>query len=170
MELEESLYSVPAGEYGPDYRSHLLEQYKVYVEMADRVSARRQSANAFFLSMNTALLAFVGVVARLAPSESLLPWLVAVCFAGVIVCYCWYRLVRSYKDLNSGKFKVIHAIEARLPLAPYDAEWVTIGKGENPKLYLPFTHVEAVIPWVYLVLYVGLAGFTLVRSLWTGDF
>ena len=36
-----------------------LELYKLAVEMADRVSARRAAANAFFLTVNTALLAFV---------------------------------------------------------------------------------------------------------------
>jgi hypothetical protein len=36
-----------------------LELYKLAVEMADRVSARRATANAFFLTVNTALLAFV---------------------------------------------------------------------------------------------------------------
>lgn len=36
-----------------------VELYKLAVEMADRVSARRATANAFFLTVNTALLAFV---------------------------------------------------------------------------------------------------------------
>jgi hypothetical protein len=39
----------------------------------------------------------------------------------------WYRLVRSYKDLNSAKFKVIHEIEKSLPISPYDAEWEAVG-------------------------------------------
>ena len=30
------------------YRTAILEQYKIYVEMADRVSARRALANTFF--------------------------------------------------------------------------------------------------------------------------
>jgi len=30
------------------YKEHLLEQYKIYVEMADRISARRNLANVFF--------------------------------------------------------------------------------------------------------------------------
>ena len=33
----------------------LLEQYKLYVEMADRISQRRQSANNYFLSVNILL-------------------------------------------------------------------------------------------------------------------
>ena len=32
-------------EYGTNYQAHLLEEYKLYVEMADRVSQRRAVAN-----------------------------------------------------------------------------------------------------------------------------
>jgi hypothetical protein len=49
-------------EYGDNFKPHLLEQYKLYVEMADRISGRRQSANSFFLSVNTAIIAAVGYV------------------------------------------------------------------------------------------------------------
>ncbi len=37
-----------------------LDQYKLYVEMADRISQRRATANTYFLSVNSAILAFVG--------------------------------------------------------------------------------------------------------------
>jgi hypothetical protein len=40
-------------------RDHRIEQYKLYLEMADRISSRRQSANSFFLTLNTALVALV---------------------------------------------------------------------------------------------------------------
>ncbi len=43
-----------------DYQAHLLEQYKVYVGMADKISDRRQTANSYFLAVNSGLLAFVG--------------------------------------------------------------------------------------------------------------
>jgi hypothetical protein len=42
------------------WHSHLLDQYKLYVEMADRISQRRTSANTYFLSVNSAILAFAG--------------------------------------------------------------------------------------------------------------
>ena len=51
--------SNPEEEYGENYKAHLLEQYKLYVEMADRISARRQTANSFFLSINTAIIALI---------------------------------------------------------------------------------------------------------------
>ena len=39
------------------YDGALLEQYKLYVEMADRVSARRGLTNSFFLTLNTSVVA-----------------------------------------------------------------------------------------------------------------
>jgi hypothetical protein len=78
-------------------------------------------------------------------------WLVSI--AGIILCYTCYRLIKSYKYLNSGKFKVIHIIEKQLPLAPFDAEWEALEKGKNPKLYKPFTKVEVVVSWVFLILH-----------------
>ncbi len=73
--------------------------------------------------------------------------------ASCLLCYLWYRIIRSYRDLNSAKFKVIHAIEEYLPLRPYDAEWESVERGKNPKLYLPFTHVEGIVPWLFMGFY-----------------
>ena len=58
------LFTLEASQYGKDYQSHLLEQYKLYVRMANKVSARRQAANSFFLTVNTAVIAFLGLVAK----------------------------------------------------------------------------------------------------------
>lgn len=130
---------------------HTLEQYKLYLEMADRISTRRQSANSFFLTANTALITLISYLSFAVEQPSCYQ-LVAV--SGIVLSYVWYRLIRSYKDLNSAKFKVIHAIEAKLPIAPYDAEWEAVGRGKTPELYLPFTHVEIYVPWVFLLLHV----------------
>src|SRR5258708_1558294 len=53
----------------------ILELYKTAVEMADRTSARRAGANSFFLTLNTALAAVVGIVssARKPPPNGNLP-------------------------------------------------------------------------------------------------
>lgn len=153
MSLEENLKGCSKDEYGDNYRPHLLEIYKLYVEMADRISARRQSVNSFFLAINTAIVALIGYVqlGNTAQAGSSFYWLVAL--AGIVLCFLWYRILRSYRDLNSGKFKVIHEIEKYLPLHPYDAEWTAVGRGEDPKLYLPFTHVEIIVPWVFFAIH-----------------
>jgi hypothetical protein len=153
MSIDDSLLKVTRAEYGPEYSSHLLEQYKLFVEMADRISARRQLANNFFVSINTAILVFLGITGKLGLGAFRPFWIVIVSLAGVVLCYSWYRLIRSYKDLNTGKLAVIHRMEANLPVAPYDAEWVAVGQGKDPKKYLPFTHIEVRIPWIFIALY-----------------
>lgn len=135
------------------YQAHLLEQYKLYVEMADRVSARRQTANSYFLSINTALLGFIGYATGKDAGDQL--WLLGL--VGVVLSYLWYRVIVSYRDLNSGKFKVVHEIEKRLPISPYDAEWEAMGRGKDPSLYRPLTHVEKAVPLVFLALHAFVA-------------
>lgn len=133
------------------YQAHLLEQYKLYQSSAENISTRRQTANSFFVTINTALIALISYLNFGSTKSTEYYWLVAL--GGISISYMWYRLMRSYRDLNSAKFKVIHEIEKCLPISPYDAEWEAVGRGENSKLYLPFTHVEIFIPWVFLILH-----------------
>ncbi len=153
MDIDSELFKIEKSDYGDNYQAHYLEQYKLYVEMADRISIRRQSANTFFLSVNTAIIAVIGYIqlGQSAGTSKAFYWLVSL--AGMTLCYSWYRLIRSYKDLNSGKFRVVHAIEKRLPIALYDAEWTSLEKGKNPKLYHPFTKIEMIVPWIFFVLH-----------------
>ena len=139
------------------YQAHLIEQYKVYVATSDNISDRRQEANSYFLAVNSALLAFVGYAIPKDTSTYL--WLLGL--AGMSLSYLWYRIVRSYRDLNAAKFLVIQAIEKRLPLRAFAAEWEALGEGKNSKLYKPVTHVEVGVPWIFFLLHV----FVVVRTL-----
>ena len=92
-----------------------LELYKLAVEMADRVSARRATANAFFLTVNTALLAFVS-----SGVEDVF-WVVAL--AGIALSGAWWVLLKSYRDLNAAKLDVITEMEKVLEAQILDDEW-----------------------------------------------
>lgn len=140
--------------YGANYQEHLLEQYKLMVEMADRVSARRMQANTFFLAVNTGLLTVFATLAK----ENILRGLVGALPIGalLILCYFWAQIVGSYRQLNSGKFQVIHQLERMLPAAPYAAEWLAMGEGNDPKRYRPLTHVEIWVPRLFGLLYLSL--------------
>jgi len=157
-----SLFNFPASDYGPEYRTHLVEQYKLYVQMTDRIGDRRQTANSFFLSMNTALLAFLGISTGRRPEP--LPWafVVVVALIGLTLCYFWHRLIRSYRDLSRVKFELVHALESRLPAALYATEWRNVeekGPGKRGS-YLQFTSIESRFPWVFATLYMFLALWT----------
>lgn len=153
-EIREKLFPNAAADIYEDkgkYQDHLLEQYKIYQESVENISTRRQTANSFFVTINTALIAIVSYLHLGSKTSTEYYWLVAL--AGIAISYMWYRLIRSYRDLNSAKFKVLYKIEKSLPLSPFDAEWEAVGRGKNSDLYLPFTRIEMAIPWVFLILH-----------------
>jgi hypothetical protein len=145
-------HDVPDGTNYPSnekWHAHLLEQYKLYVEMADRVSQRRTQANTYFLSVNSAIIAFVGYLT----AQSMGSYLCLLAFAGIALCILWHAIITSYRDLNSAKWAVVQMIEARLPISPYAAEWERVGGGDKPTLYRPLSHIERGVPWIFVGLH-----------------
>ncbi|MBX7266895.1 hypothetical protein KIF24_13245 [Micromonospora sp. Llam7] len=142
---------------GDRYQAAVLEQYKLYVEMADRVSARRATANTFFLAANTAVFTAVNVGwAHLqAPRWTFVLPLVML----VVQCLAWYWILRSYRQLSSAKFRVVGLLEERLPASPYwRAEWKGLGSGRDRSLYWPLAHLEQAVPGVFALAYLLLLG------------
>lgn len=150
--------SVTPEKYGinKQYTEHVFEQYKIFVEMADRISSRRNLANTFFLTLHTFLISAAGFLYEKGPTVNN-PWLnIFPLIAVLALCYVWYRLLLSYRQLNTAKFKVIGEYEKVLPSSPYwSAEWKAMGQGKDPKLYRPLTDVEQYVPFVFAILYFG---------------
>jgi len=144
--------------YGPLYKEHIFEQYKLYVEMADQVSNRRNLANTFFLTLHTLLLGAIGFSYEKGP-ELGGHWFIIFPLAGVLLlCAAWWFIVRSYRQLNTGKYLIVGEFEKRLPASPYwSAEWKALGEGKDIKKYLPLTHVENWVPLVFAFLYILVA-------------
>lgn len=144
------------------YQNHILEQYKLYVEMADRISQRRNLANVFFLSLHTLGLSAIGFMFE---KISLVnpKWIISFPLFGImLLCLIWLWLLRSYRDLNSAKYKVIGHLEKRLPSSPYwSAEWLELGEGKDIKKYLPLTALEVFVPIVFGLIYLMLGVYIL---------
>lgn len=154
--IADTLPSVPESGYGDDYRAHIIEQYKLYVALADKISERRQTANTFFLTINSAIISGLAVGFGKDFAFTRQYWLWIGASLGILLCMSWVVMIRSYKQLNSAKFLVVHALEAYLPVRPYDAEWSALGRGKINKLYRPFTHIEQLIPIFFVVFYLVL--------------
>lgn len=150
-------------EYGPNYKPHLLEQYKLYVEMVDRISNRRAQTNRFYISLLSGLLALLSmVVGRDIFSDFQTIVFSVISVLGLTLCALWNINIRSYKQLNSGKFKVIHEMEQHLPFPCYNREWEILGEGEKSKKYLQLTRVEQYVPFILAIPYILL----FLYSLW----
>lgn len=147
--------STPEG-YGDSFRSDLFQQYKMYVESAERISERRVAANNYLLTVNASLVTLYGLVAAKLGAGY---WVVLVPVAGILVSITWHRIITSYRGLNTVKFEVIHELERDMPAAPYDYEWQKAGKGQG-KAYHPLSHLERWIPIIFVILYavLGVAG------------
>ena len=154
QDIEKMLFISASDKYGDKYIEHLLDQYKIYINATEKISDRRQKTNEFFLGLNTALVALLGFIATKTSQQEISLMLGVSAIAGVTVCYLWYRIIASYKGLNSAKFTVIHAIELRLPLALYDTEWEMLERGKNKEVYWPFSHIELHVPKVFIVIYI----------------
>jgi hypothetical protein len=141
-----------------DLKSHepsmaYLEQYKLYLTFIDKIADRRQSANSYFLTLNTGICAALAYFFSKDASPEIKDLYLILPVSGLILSYFWQRLVASYRQLSTGKYEIVHAIEKHLPLAPYRAEWDVLGYGDKPTKYKPLTHVEVWVPRLFMGVY-----------------
>jgi hypothetical protein len=93
-DIEKMLFISASDKYGDKYIEHLLDQYKIYINAAEKISDRRQKTNEFFLGLNTALLALLGFVATKTNQSE-----ISLMIGGV--CYCRnYYLLFMVQDYN----------------------------------------------------------------------
>jgi hypothetical protein len=146
----------------------ILRLYAIAVEMADRVSARRATANTFFLALQTGLAAALGAFAirggagggQQARDTFVL---VLAATAGLILAAAWFLLLRSYRKLNAAKFSVINEIEnAYFDVRPFVDEWTLLKQEDRVKRrwrdrYTELSFIEQAVPGAFAVLYLILA-------------
>ncbi|MHA1245326.1 MAG: RipA family octameric membrane protein [Candidatus Heimdallarchaeota archaeon] len=133
-----------------DNSNLIFDQYKLYVEMADRISARRATTNSFYLTANSFLFVALGILM----SNDLVAVVPIILIVGIFVSISWWLLIIYYKNLNSSKYKVINAIEEKLPVKGLFAEWQISKAQDKPlKKSRGLTFIEQWIPISLLCLY-----------------
>lgn len=70
----------------------------------------------------------------------------------IIVCLLWHRIVKSHRDLNRVKLKLIHELEQHLPARLYAKEGQLAKPGRGSS-YRAVTDVERWSPWTFLILH-----------------
>lgn len=136
------------------YSTMVFEQYKLYVESADRSAAQRSAANVFFLSINSLVAAAIAGFWSHPPDAN--PWLLLFPLSILeAMCYFWFRLIGSYRQLAGVKWQVVGALEERLPASPWlKAEWKAgLEEGTDRSVYWPLTHLEKWIPRAFGLAY-----------------
>jgi len=145
-------------------RAALIEQYKIIVEMADRTSARRGIANSFYITLLSALLAFVALLTN---QGCFLTWqnilYIVLSVVGILICVTWLITIIAYKKLNRGRFAVIHEIEKHLPYPVFKQEWDILKEVKGKRKYRELTSIEAYIPVVMMIPYISLLTYSIIR-------
>lgn len=126
--------------YNKSSENLLLEQYKLYVKSSEIISNHRLEANKFFITLNAGLLSVMSI------AQLDIVWKYTLLIASISSSAAWYFLLKSYRQLNTGKYAVMHEIEVKLPIKPYTYEWQILGRGEDNNKYLPLSHLEAIMP------------------------
>lgn len=146
-------------------RTELLEIYRLHADLADRVSQRREGANRLYASLLLALVLFLAALFRFGTGD--VPGYVvvgAVGIVGVALSISWLLVIRSYRQLNSGKLKALQELETRLEYPFFKCEWQLLGEGKDGRRYWRLTQAEAVLPWTFLALFLAL----IVGVVWMG--
>jgi len=143
------------GEEEDEYCELVLEQYRIYLETAEHTSNRRLQTNAFFITLNTAILAGASFVFSEAHSLAARLFAVVAILAGIFLSVIWYRLIGSYRAINTSKFEVVGELEQRLPSSPvWNEEWARLREPRKglPE-YIPLTALESRIPIIMMCVY-----------------
>jgi hypothetical protein len=158
--------------------SDIFKIYQLAVEMADRHSSRRATANSFFLTLQGALVAGVGLFIKSQDTftRSAYSSMLVLSLLGILLCVSWALTIKSYGDLSSAKWGVILEIEKKLSSKPFTDEWKLLETDdylkwknemsgyrrpkrlfkwlhERHKYYTPQSSVERYIPSVLIVAY-----------------
>ena len=125
-----------SGAQRTDFFHGLLEIYKLHAELADRVSQRREGANRLYVSLLVGLMVFLAALLRYGTGD--LPAKIVLSGIGIIgalLSGSWYGIIRSHRQLNSGKFKTLHELEKKLAYPFFTREWDLLAEGLDRRRY-----------------------------------
>ena len=135
----------------------LLELYKLHSELADRVSQRREGTNRLYVTLLVGLMVLLGTSLRLSANGVFASFiLIWGGVAGILLALSWFIVIRSYRQLNTGKFLALHELESMLAYQFFQREWDLLGEGRDRSQYWKLSVVETSMPIIFSFLFLGL--------------
>lgn len=124
----------------------LLDQYKIFVESAQKISDNRIAAVNYYIAILTGLLVAITAFFENVIVKTIL------CTLGIIIAAVACLTIVRYKNMNKVKFELIHELEELLPAAPYREELARIRKCRIPS----FSQLETALFCLFGLAFVGL--------------
>ena len=135
----------------------LLEIYKLHSELADRVSRRREGANRLYITLLVGLMVLLGTSVMLSDNGVSAGFiLIWGGVAGICLAISWFIVIRSYRQLNTGKFLALHELESKLAYQFFQREWDLLSEGRDRSRYWKLSVVETSMPIIFSLLFLAL--------------
>ena len=132
-----------------DEKQELLEIYKLHAELADSVSKQRATANRFYILVLSGLAVLFSTFLQRKNGVPLEWLMVSFGLFGLPLAIAWHSVIRSYRQLNTAKFEVLHELEEKLAYRFSRREWDLLAKGTDRKVYQQLTVVESCVPIIF---------------------
>jgi amino acid permease len=136
-----------------------FEEYKLFAELTDRLSDRRQKISNTYLTVNSII---IGVIAFLIKDTDLLSVVVIMpLIIGIIACIVWKQIMYKYKKLITHRIEELREIENHVDMKNchkmYHAEDKLYPRDENGVLIkgksLNLIDKEAWLPNIFIITY-----------------
>ena len=133
----------------------LIEQYKLYVEMSNDISNRRDNCNKFYTVLTAAILTLTSFLYN---SGFPIYLLIIPIIMTVGISYNWINHIEEYRKINYAKLEVINNIEKCLPLKGFTIEYEI----KDDEGFKGLTHYDKNIPkfmliisWILLIILIN---------------
>jgi hypothetical protein len=142
----------------------LNSEFQIALEHVEKLLDRRQTNTSFYLSVNTGILAVIGLLLKDSPLSG--GWLAAsllllIC-AGFIACWIWRSLLRQYEILLDWWYARLRELEASMPdsarlvTREYEDLYL-VAKDRKSSERVGMTKHEFVLNWIFVGLYAAFA-------------
>jgi hypothetical protein len=149
--------------------AQLLDQYKLFVEMADRLSARRLLvSNSYITMMGAGAFAYSAAPQYFKEFERFFQ--LGITLGCMILAAMWYATIAYYRDLSDAKFHVINEMEMLLPAQPFASEWKYLREERSNRRrtsFITLTWIEMRVPLFAASVSLGGFLFSLYEVVWT---
>jgi hypothetical protein len=119
VEANEKLSNLVFGQEKVE-KEEVQKAMTLFVSSMDQATSRRDAANTFFLSINTAGIASITL---LMTRSDAFPLTLVLAVAGVLSCILWFGYIRSYWLIGKSKVELLKVLESKLSVMVFTAQY-----------------------------------------------
>ena len=118
-----------------------FEQYKLFIESAEKTSDKRITQNNIYLTINLAFISYIST------QNFDIKQVIIMIIIGILICAIWFCTINNYSKRNKVKFEIINESEyGKL----YKEEWKRIS------VLTSLTTYEKISSLIFIILYIGI--------------